>query len=88
MIRVPVEALTAVPSLVDALVSTVPDDAVIVATDLGAAGLAGHYASLLKKPLAVVRKTRITGATVRAEEVIGEVEGRPALIIDDIIRLH
>lgn len=85
MFRVPVEALTAVPLLVDALVSTIPDDTVIVAPDLGAAGLAGQYASLLKRPLAVVRKTRITGATVQAEEVIGEVEGRPVLIIDDMI---
>ena len=36
----------------------------VVAPDLGAVKLAEHYASLLQRPVAVVRKTRVTGATV------------------------
>jgi len=47
--------------------------------------LAEHYASLLRRPVAVVRKTRMTGATVRAEEIAGDVAGRPAVIVDDMI---
>jgi len=47
--------------------------------------LAEHYASLLHRPVAVVRKTRMTGATVRAEEIAGDVAGRPAVIVDDMI---
>ena len=37
--------------------------------------LAEHHASLLRRPVAVVRKTRMTGATVRAEEIAGDVAG-------------
>ena len=47
--------------------------------------LAEHYASLLHRPVAVVRKTRMTGATVRAEETAGDVADRPAVIVDDMI---
>ena len=35
-------------------------DVVVVAPDLGAVKLAEHYASLLQRPVAVVRKTRVT----------------------------
>jgi ribose-phosphate pyrophosphokinase len=33
----------------------------------------------------VVRKTRVTGAAVHAEEIAGDVAGRPAVIVDDMI---
>jgi ribose-phosphate pyrophosphokinase len=85
MCGIPVEMLTAAPALADALAPDVPGDAVIVAPDLGAVKLAEHYASLLQRPVAVVRKTRLTGATVRAEEIAGHVAGRPAIIVDDMI---
>ena len=85
MCGIPVEMLTAVPALAGALAPLVPGDAVVVAPDLGAVKLAEHYASLLHRPVAVVRKTRMTGATVRAEEIAGDVAGRPAVVVDDMI---
>ena len=85
MCGIPVEMLTAVPALAGALAPAIPGDAVVVAPDLGAVKLAEHYASLLQRPVAVVRKTRVTGATVRAEEIAGDVAGRPAVIVDDMI---
>ena len=85
MCGVPVEMLTAVPVLASALAPEAPGDAVIVAPDLGAVKLAEHYASLLARPVAVVRKTRLTGATVHAGEIAGEVADRPAIIVDDMI---
>jgi len=75
MCGIPVEMLTAVPALAGALAPLVPGGAVVVAPDLGAVKLAEHYASLLHRPVAVVRKTRMTGATVRAEEIAGDVAG-------------
>ena len=77
MCGIPVEMLTAVPALAGALAPLVPGGAVVVAPDLGAVKLAEHYASLLHRPVAVVRKTRMTGATVRAEEIAGDVAVRP-----------
>lgn len=44
--------------------------------DLDAVELAEHYASLVRRPVAVVRKTRVTGATVHAEDIAGDVAGR------------
>jgi ribose-phosphate pyrophosphokinase len=86
MCAVPVEMLTAVPALADALASMpIPDDAVLVAPDLGAVKLAEHYASLLRRPVVVIRKTRVGGTTVHAEEPIGDVDGRPSVIVDDMI---
>ncbi len=85
MCGIPVEMLTAVPALAGALAPMVPEGAVVIAPDLGAVKLAGHYASLLRLPVAVVRKTRVTGAAVHAEEIAGDVSGRPAVIVDDMI---
>jgi ribose-phosphate pyrophosphokinase len=85
MFAVPVEMLTALPVLVSALADTVPEDAVVVAPDLGALRLAEHVAGALGRPVAVVRKTRISGTAVRATELVGDVAGRPLLIIDDMV---
>lgn len=85
MCGIPVEMLTAVPALASALAQECSSDAVVVAPDLGAVKLAEHYASLLERPVAVVRKTRVSGAAVRAEQIAGDVAGRPAVIIDDMI---
>lgn len=85
MCGIPVEMLTAVPALAGALAPMVAEDAVIVAPDLGAAKLAGHYASLLGRPVAIIRKTRVSGVAVHAEDLAGDVAGRPAVIVDDMI---
>ena len=85
MCGIPVEMLTAVPALASVLAPMVAGDAVVVAPDLGAAKLAEHYASLLRRPVAVVRKTRVSGVAVRSEEIAGDVAGRPAVIVDDMI---
>jgi ribose-phosphate pyrophosphokinase len=85
MCGIPVEMLTAVPALARALAPDVAGHAVVVAPDLGAVKLAEHYASCLARPVAAVRKTRLTGATVHAEEIAGDVAGRAALIVDDMI---
>ena len=74
MFAIPVELLTAIPVLVPAL-ADLPADAVVVAPDLGAVKLAERVAG----------KTRITGSTVHAEELIGNVADRPILIVDDMI---
>ena len=85
MCGIPVEMLTAVPVLAAALAPMVAEGAVVVAPDLGAAKLAEHYASLLRRPVAVVRKSRLSAVAVHSEEIAGDVNGRPAVIIDDMI---
>jgi ribose-phosphate pyrophosphokinase len=85
MFAIPVETLTAVPAIANTLLPAVTPDAVVVAPDLGAVKLAERYASLLGLSVVIVRKTRVTGAIVRAEELVGQVDGRPAIVVDDMI---
>jgi ribose-phosphate pyrophosphokinase len=85
MSAVPVQMLTAVPLLARAVAREIPDAAVIVSPDLGAVKLAEHYARLLDRSVAVVRKTRVSGTSVQAEELVGDVADRPAVIVDDMI---
>jgi ribose-phosphate pyrophosphokinase len=85
MFDVPVNTLTAVPILTASLQVFRGDDAVVVAPDLGAVKLAERYAAALDLPVAVVRKTRLSGATVHAVDLVGDVRDRRPLIVDDMI---
>lgn len=82
---VPLEHLSAVPLLADAVRPLLPAPAVVVAPDLGAARLAERYARLLALPMAVVHKTRVSGTEVTAGAVVGEVRDRVPVIVDDMI---
>ena len=83
--RIPVETLTAVPALSHELASELAEGVVVVAPDLGAVKLAERYAEVLHGPVAVVRKQRENGAAVSALDIAGDVRGRPAVIVDDMI---
>ena len=83
--RVPVETLSAVPVLSGQLAGELAEGAVVVAPDLGAVKLAERYATVLHGPVAVVRKQRESGSAVAALDIAGDVHGRPAVIIDDMI---
>jgi ribose-phosphate pyrophosphokinase len=82
---IPVDELTAVHLLSNYFRRKNLDDAVVV-TDLGFAKRARAFAEMLDAPLAVVEKRRV-GNLDRAElmNVIGEVRGRRAIIVDDEI---
>jgi ribose-phosphate pyrophosphokinase len=82
----PLEHLTAVPPLAEALGRlTLAGKGVVVAPDVGAAKLADRYGRLLDMPVAIVHKTRISGREVATRGVTGDVEGRQPLIVDDMI---
>jgi len=83
--RIPVETLSAVPTLSGELAGELPDGPVVVAPDLGAVKLAERYATVLHGSVAVVRKQRESGSAVAALDIAGDVRGRPAVIIDDMI---
>ncbi len=86
MCDIPVETLSAVPAVADALAPAVSEQAVVVAPDLGAVKLAERYAARLGGlSVAVVRKSRISGTTVEATDLVGEVRGRPVVIVDDMV---
>jgi len=82
---IPVEVLTATSVLVSALRNREPGRAVVVAPDLGAVKLAERFAAAVGLSVAVVRKSRISGTSVRAEELVGDVVGCQPIIVDDMI---
>jgi ribose-phosphate pyrophosphokinase len=83
--NIPVDELTAVHIISNYFRHKHLDDLVIV-TDLGFAKRARTFAELIDAPLAIIEKRRI-GNLDRAElmNVIGEVRGRRAIIVDDEI---
>lgn len=83
--RIPVDNLSAIPLLCDAVRGRVAPDAVVVSPDLGAVGRAAQVAARLGLTTAVVHKRRLDGARVEAVQLIGEVRGRECLIVDDMV---
>jgi len=83
--NIPVDELTAVHLLSNYFRQKKLEDIVVV-TDLGFAKRARTFAELLDAPLAILEKRRV-GNLDRAEvmNVIGEVRGRRAIMVDDEI---
>jgi ribose-phosphate pyrophosphokinase len=82
---VPVEHLSAVPLLANAVRPLISADAIVVAPDLGAVRLAEGYAGLLGLPQATVYKIRQGPEAVQVREIVGDVRGRAPVIVDDMI---
>ncbi len=82
----PVDHLTAMPVLVDYM-GGLGDDLVVVSPDAGRVKVAERYANQLGADLAIVHKRRVKGAKneVEARDVVGEVDGRACVLIDDMI---
>ncbi|WP_084292661.1 ribose-phosphate pyrophosphokinase [Bradyrhizobium sp. WSM3983] len=83
--HVPVDSLTAVPTLCGARRGRLPARIVIVAPDAGRVAMANHYAQCLDAPVVVLHKRRIDGTQTEVTHMAGEVSGRPCLIVDDMI---
>lgn len=83
--RVPVDSLTAVPALADALRERLPREAVVVSPDAGRVRMATEFAHRLKTSVVVLHKRRESGTETRVTHLVGDVRGRACLIIDDMI---
>ncbi len=83
--RIPVDSLTAVPTLSDAVRQYLPDNLIVVSPDEGRVKMAAQYAQRLNATMAVLHKRRETATTTRVTHVVGDVRGKACLIIDDMI---
>jgi ribose-phosphate pyrophosphokinase len=84
----PVDHLTAMHTFVDYFVEAGfrdADDAVVVAPDTGEVKVAKQLAGHLRLPWAIVNKMRDKPDKSEVTHVIGEVEGKRAIMIDDVI---
>jgi len=84
---VPFDHLTAMPVLVHELRRQGTADLVVVAPDAGRVKVAERFSQHLSADLAFVHKRRPRGSAnmVEALDVVGEVEGRRCVLIDDMI---
>jgi len=82
--NIPVDELTALYILSDYFAEKELGDFVVVATDVGITKRARDLAERLDVPLAIIEKRRVGNVDEsKTLTVIGEVEGRPALLVDD-----
>jgi ribose-phosphate pyrophosphokinase len=82
---IPVEHLSAIPILAEAVRPSVHRDAVVVSPDLGAVKMAERYAKLLNLSVGIIHKSRVSGAEVTVQRIVGDVRGREILVVDDMI---
>jgi ribose-phosphate pyrophosphokinase len=82
----PADELRATGLLSEAVLESASTDLIVVSPDSGGVKRARDYAARLQAPLAIADKRR-TGHDERAEvlDIIGEVNGRSALIVDDFV---
>jgi ribose-phosphate pyrophosphokinase len=83
--RIPVDSLTAVPALADALRGRLPGDMVVVSPDAGRVRVATEFAHRLETSVVVLHKRRESGTETRVTHLVGDVRGRACLIVDDMI---
>lgn len=81
---IPVDHLYAVPETYKYLKSKNIKDLVVVSPDAGGIKMAQAYALALKCQLAIVAKQRVSATEVESITVIGDVEGKNVLLVDDL----
>ncbi|MCK5243175.1 ribose-phosphate pyrophosphokinase [bacterium] len=82
---IPVDNLQAAPVMIDHFKRKRIKNLIIVTPDVGGIKLARHYADKLRAPLAIVDKRRTGPTEATAMNVIGEVEGKNVLLVDDMV---
>ncbi len=82
---IPVDHLYAAPVLVQHYSQKSLHEPVVVAPDVGAAKMARGFAKRLEASLAIIDKRRPSANVAEVVNVVGEVEGRDCLIVDDMI---
>lgn len=83
--RIPVDGLTAVPTLGEALRDRLPQDVVVVSPDTGRVEMATQYAQRLGSSVVVLHKQRKSGTETEVTRIVGDVRDRACLIVDDMI---
>ncbi len=84
---VPVDHLEARPVLTEYFLSQGigGEDTVVVSPDIGGVARARNFAKVLSSPIAIIDKRRPRPNVSEVMNIIGEVEGKRAIIVDDII---
>ena len=82
---IPLDHLFAVGIFIDYLSKLKLDDLVVVSPDVGGIKMARAYAKRLSAGLAILDKRRISPEEAEIMHILGEVEGKNIIIVDDLI---
>lgn len=82
---IPVDHLSAIANLAEFFRPIINEHAVVVSPDLGGVTRARNFANLLNLPIAIIEKRRPKPNIAEVMNIIGEVEGRTCILVDDII---
>ncbi len=82
---VPVDPLSAIPTLSQYFLKPEFANGIIVSPDVGRAKVAGKYAEITGLPLAVIHKRRESFSETKVTHLVGDVRGRNPIVIDDIM---
>ena len=83
--NLPVDHLSGVPILAEYFKDIVDRETVVVSPDLGGVARARNFANLLDLPIAIIEKRRPKANVSEVMNVIGDIEGKNVIIVDDII---
>ena len=84
--KIPVDHMTAVPMFAQYVRDlNLGDQLAVVSPDTGHAKIAGKFAEMVSGDLVILNKVRPAHNEAKVTTVIGDVEGKAAVIIDDII---
>jgi ribose-phosphate pyrophosphokinase len=81
---IPVDHLYALPVMMNYLHTLGLGDLVVVSPDVGGVKMASAYADALKAGLAIVVKRRLSAIEIEAVAVIGDVEDKNVIVVDDL----
>jgi ribose-phosphate pyrophosphokinase len=82
---IPVDHLSASPVLIKWFKSLKLSNRVFVSPDVGNVKRAQVYANLLGGEISIIDKRRKSGKDIEAKQIIGDVEGKNVLMVDDMI---
>jgi ribose-phosphate pyrophosphokinase len=83
--NIPVDNLYATRGLLDAVERRVKGDKIIISPDAGGVERARAYAKRLGTSLAIIDKRREVANVAKVMNIIGEVEGKTCVIVDDLV---
>ena len=82
---IPVDHLYASPVMIDYFQRMNLEDLVLVSPDVGGIKMVRSYAKKLQAPLAIVDKRRTGPRDTEAVHIIGDVKGKNAIMVDDMV---
>ena len=81
---IPVDHLYAAPVLYRYLSTLKLNNLIVVSPDVGGMKMAAAYSQLLHTSLAIVAKQRTSATSVESQYLVGDVEGKDVLMVDDL----